>query len=129
MPKRKIPKNVAVKRSSAGLGLFATEEIAKGARIIEYVGRRVKTSEDIDNKYIFNINKKIDIDGSPRWNTARYINHSCRPNAEAVNEDGRIFIEARRRILAGEEITYHYGKDYYEGIIKKIGCLCEKHRA
>lgn len=132
--KKKIPKAVGVKagRSSAGLGLFATKDFKKGERIIEYIGNRVPTGDDGPvNLYIFNVNKKIDIDGSPRWNTARYANHSCVPNAEAVNENNRIFIEAIKSIKAGEEITYDYGKEYYEDILvkEKGGCLCPKHKS
>ncbi len=120
MPKLKT------KRSSAGLGLFAAEPIAKGTTIIEYVGHRVRSTSAIENRYIFNVNKTWDIDGSPRWNTARYINHSCRPNCEAVNRRGRIFIMAKKNIQPGEELTYHYGKDYFEGYIKPAGCRCTK---
>lgn len=132
MPKKKNttrnarPAHVRVGRSAAGLGLFAATDIAKGDEIIEYVGERIK-ADTRDNKYIFNVNKKVDIDGSPRWNTARYINHSCRPNAEAVNRGGRIFIEAIKKIKAGDEITYHYGKEYFTSdYIQKHGCKCPK---
>jgi SET domain-containing protein len=52
------------------------------------------------------VNSRWTIDGSPRWNTARYINHSCRPNAEAFESRGEIRIKAKRRIKAGDEITY-----------------------
>jgi hypothetical protein len=57
---------------------------------------------------------------------ARYINHSCRPNAEALISKGRVWIWSRRNIKAGEEIAYDYGKEYFEGVIKPIGCKCEK---
>jgi len=119
---------VAPKRSSAGLGLFATKNFKKGDRIIEYVGKKV-APDSIDNRYIFAVNKKWDIDGSPRWNTARYANHSCVPNAEAVNDDDRIFLEAKKAITVGEEITYDYGKDHFQNIIieKNGGCRCPKH--
>lgn len=120
--------DVRVKRSSAGLGLYAFEAIKKGAVIIEYVGKRIPTShgDTLNNRYVFNVSPRIDIDGSPRWNTARYINHSCRPNCEAINNRGRIFIVARRGIKVGEELTYDYGKEYFEGTILKEGCLCVK---
>lgn len=120
--------DVRVKRSSAGLGLYAFETIKKGATIIEYVGNRVprERGDTLQNRYIFNVNSRIDIDGSPRWNTARYANHSCRPNCEAVDRRGRIFIVARRNIKVGEELTYDYGKEYFEDIIKKEGCRCVK---
>ncbi|OGI22159.1 MAG: hypothetical protein A2808_04010 [Candidatus Moranbacteria bacterium RIFCSPHIGHO2_01_FULL_55_24] len=116
-----------VRRSSAGLGLFAEIPFKKGQTIIEYIGRRISTKENADNKYIFNVNSRIDIDGSPRWNTARYVNHSCRPNCEAINRRGRIFIVAKRNIKPGEELTYHYGKDYFKSeYIQKMGCRCAK---
>lgn len=126
--KTKKSTNVKVKRSSAGLGLFALAPILKNKTIIEYIGKRVPTStgDTLDNRYIFNVNSRIDIDGSPRYNTARYINHSCRPNSDAINRKGRIFIVSRRNIKEGEEITYNYGKDYFEGFIQKMGCRCEK---
>jgi len=73
------------------------------------------------------VNTKWSIDGSPRSNLARYINHSCRPNAEAfVTNRRRVWIWSRRRIKPGEEITYDYGKEYFEGIIEPIGCRCSK---
>ncbi len=120
--------DVRVKRSSAGLGLYAFEPISKGATIIEYVGERIPTDRgnSLHNRYIFNVSPRIDIDGSPRWNTARYANHSCRPNCEAVDRRGRIFIVARRGIKAGEELTYNYGKEYFTDIIEKEGCRCLK---
>ena len=66
------------------------------------------------------------IDGSPRANTARYINHSCRPNARAYRTGVRIWIWSIRDIVAGEEITYDYGKKYFEDFIAPVGCKCEK---
>lgn len=120
--------SLQVKRSYAGLGLFTNEPIRKGKTIIEYIGERVPTSEGDtrDSRYIFNVNSRWDIDGSPRYNTARYVNHSCRPNCEAINRRGRVFIVAKRNIKAGEELHYHYGKDYFDGLIKVSGCRCEK---
>lgn len=116
-----------VKRSSAGLGLYTDLAIPKDKTVIEYIGHRISTASNTDNKYIFNVSKAIDIDGSPRWNTARYINHSCRPNCEAIDRKGRIFIVSKRAIKPGEELTYHYGKDYFKSVyIQKIGCRCQK---
>ncbi|MEI8103956.1 MAG: SET domain-containing protein-lysine N-methyltransferase [Candidatus Moraniibacteriota bacterium] len=114
------------KRSSAGLGLYTEEPIAKGQTVIEYIGNKVRTTSDIENRYIFNVNTRWDIDGSPRWNTARYINHSCRSNCEAIDRRGRIFIVAKKNIQAGEELTYHYGKDYITSDYFKGGCRCAK---
>jgi uncharacterized protein len=118
----------AVKRSSTGLGLFATKVIPKGTRIIEYTGPRVPNDvvEESTGKYFFGVTKKWSIDGSGRDNLARYINHSCRPNAEAIISKGRVWIWSRKKIMPGEEIAYDYGKEYFEGIIKDLGCKCEK---
>ncbi len=119
----------AVKRTRTGLGLFATKPIPKGKRIIEYFGPLVRNEkvEKSDGKYFFCVNKKWSIDGSARTNTARYINHSCRPNAEPeVSQRRRVWIYSRRNIKPGEEITYDYGTEYFEGIIEPIGCKCER---
>ncbi len=118
-----------VGRSKTGFGLYAMEPIPKGKKIIEYVGR-VLTNEPDDatnGLYIFNINKHLDVDGAPRFNTARYINHSCRPNAESDTIKDHIWIKARRNIMLGEELTYDYGKEYFDEYIKPKGCRCEKH--
>jgi hypothetical protein len=55
---------------------------------------------------------------------ARYINHSCRPNAKPVWRKRTIAIVAARLIEPGEEITYHYGKEYYEYFLENGGCRC-----
>jgi SET domain-containing protein len=64
------------------------------------------------------------IDGSPRSNAARYINHSCQPNAKAYRTGARIWIWSIKAIEAGEEITYDYGKKYFDEQIKPKGCKC-----
>src|SRR5258706_7774445 len=118
----------AVKRAATGLGLFATKPIPRGTKIIEYIGPRISNErvEKSSGKYFFGLNKRWSIDGSGRENTARYANHSCEPNAEAIITRGRIWICSKRNIKAGEEITYDYGKEYFEGIIEDIGCRCPK---
>jgi SET domain-containing protein len=117
-----------VRRTATGLGLFALQPIPKGKRIAEYTGPRISNEkvERSNGKYFFGVNSKWSIDGSPRSNIARYINHSCRPNSEAIISRGRVWIWSRRNIKAGEEIAYDYGKEYFEGVIKPIGCKCAK---
>lgn len=117
-----------VKRSSAGLGLFAGEDIPKDVCLIEYFGRTISPQEEYTSKskYLFGLNSRCTIDGTTRKNKARYINHSCRPNAEAVIKNNRIFIMARRKIKTGEEIAYDYGKEYWNEHIKPHGCRCLK---
>jgi uncharacterized protein len=118
-----------VGRSKTGLGLFATDTIEKGAFIIEYVGPRI-SNEEVDERrsarYLFEVNSRWTIDGAPYWNTARYMNHSCRPNAEAYETRGRIRFKAKKRIKAGDEITFNYGRDYFERLIRPLGCKCRR---
>ena len=122
-----------VGRSTTGLGLFATKPIKRRATIATYRGRRI-TTEQADrleargSRYMFQVSKRVTIDGSPRWNVARYINHSCRPNAEPVGRNSGIVIVALRRIEPGEEITIDYGKEYLDKFMKTGGCRCDHCR-
>jgi hypothetical protein len=125
---RHLPGPFRVGRSRTGLGLFATAPIRKGKFIIEYTGKRVlwKEVDDEDqNRYFFDLNTRWAIDGAGRRNTARYINHSCKPNAEPYETRGRIKIYARRGIKPGEEITYDYGKEYFDQFLEPVGCKCD----
>ena len=110
-----------------GIGLFAKQRIAEGDFVLEYTGRHMPTKEadELDTKYLFEIDKHWTIDGSPRSNTARYINHSCAPNCEADIQEGKILIFAVRDIEAGEEVTIDYGEEYFDEFIKPFGCRCE----
>jgi uncharacterized protein len=123
----KVEKPYVIKRTGTGLGLITLKPISKGTRIIEYFGP-LGPKEEVEKrtgKYFFELNDKFSVDGSPRDNIARYINHSCRPNAEAIiSRNERIWIWARRDIKAGEELTYNYGKDYFDNVIKPMGCRC-----
>jgi uncharacterized protein len=122
------PEDLRVRRSATGLGLFALRPIPAGRRIIEYVGP-VISGEEIERKggkYLFDLGGDRAIDGSARTNLARYINHSCRPNAEAFVIGRRIWIWSKAAISAGEEITLHYGKDYFAEFIKPVGCKCRR---
>src|SRR5688572_10759918 len=89
--------DLVVRRSKTGLGLFAESEIPKGACVIEYTGVELskEQEEKSQSKYLFEIHSRKTIDGAPRWNTARYINHSSRPNCEPNINKGRVFIHAR----------------------------------
>jgi len=119
-----------VARSSSGLGLIATKSIKKGMPIIFYEGRLLdcwkKEDDSVNNRYLFEINKRWTIDGSVRENMARYINHGCRPNAEpeVMPRKRKILIRAIRTIREGEEISYDYGKEYFETYLKPKGCRC-----
>jgi hypothetical protein len=123
-------KSYRVGRSKTGLGLFATQPIKKGTRIIRYYGpildSRIPEQDDIENKYLFELNGRWTIDGSVRKNLARYINHSCRPNAESDvrPRERKVFIRAIKNIEPGDEINYDYGTDYFKAYLKPIGCKC-----
>lgn len=128
----KRTKTFRIARSRTGLGLFATQAIRKGRTIVEYNGRRIPTAQagplesERRNSYLFEINKQWTIDGSSRKNLARYVNHSCKPNAEAVlrRATRRLEYVAARRIEPGEEITVDYGEDYYRIFLAERGCRC-----
>ena len=101
-----------------GKGAFATRRIPAGVRLIEYTGERLTTAQaerrypDVSGErhhtYLFAIDDDVVIDAAVGGNAARWINHSCDPNCDAVIEDGRIWIETIRAIRPGEELAYDY---------------------
>lgn len=125
---KKADNNFKVFKSLAGFGLKTNKSFKKGDFVIEYVGikKKNKDVEEDTTKYLFELNNKYTIDGSPRWNIARYINHSCRPNCEVDILKGKIKIFAIKNISEGEELTYDYGKEYFNEFIKPYGCICPK---
>jgi SET domain-containing protein len=127
MPARFIPsRHLRVGRARAGLGLFARVPIKKGRFIIRYTGRKIRTetADELDTRYMFEINTRWTIEGSSRRNIARYINHSCRPNAEVYFVKHVIKIRAIKNIKPGDELTYNYGRNYFDSFIKATGCKC-----
>ena len=108
-------------------GAYAKKEIRKGTRIIEYVGRpltkkKAQKALENGNGYVFTINKHFDIDGSVEWNPARYINHSCDPNAEPDIIDDRVWISAIKNIRKGEEVSYNYNYDLDDAFDNPCSC-------
>lgn len=132
MPKRPF----RVGRARTGLGLFATAPIKKRAFIAEYTGPWVSTAqaeklEDKGARYMYEINSRWTVNGSGRRNLARYANHSCRPNAKSdvvrcERKGKKIILRAIKAIAPGDEITYDYGRDYFNAYLKPIGCKCDK---
>jgi SET domain-containing protein len=118
----------AVRRTNTGLGLFTQIDIRAKKRIIEYIGTVITNEEATrkGGKYLFELDDEYSLDGSVRTNLARYINHSCEPNAEAFIYGHRIWIYSIRAIAAGEAITINYGQSYFEEHIAPQGCKCEK---
>jgi SET domain-containing protein len=113
-------RRTAVRRSGVhGKGVFATEAITAGERLIEYKGERISWKEalrrhphdphDPNHTFYFALDGGDVIDGKVDGNSARWINHSCAPNCEAEEIDGRVFIHAKRDIAAGVELFYDYG--------------------
>ena len=97
-------------------GLFATQDIQPGSRILPYIGEKITSVESArrlaaGNAYIFHLNYRYAIDGETLDNTARYINHSCDPNCTVEKTPGTLWIVALRDIQAGEELSYNYGYD------------------
>lgn len=121
-----MPAKFRVKRSATGLGLFATEPIGANCFIVRYWGKRIsnRSAGQLKSRYLFELNRRWTIDGSNRRNLARYLNHSCKPNAVATITDGRIEISTKKKIDVGEEITINYGADDFDTFIKPSGCKC-----
>ena len=127
---RRSQYSTRVKRTAAGLGLVAEEAIPKDAFIIEYFGE-ILSNDDADEKggkYLFEVDGGYTIDGTTRRNRARYINHSCKPNCETEVAGRRVFVYAKRSIAEDEELSYDYGKEYFDTHIKPFGCRCGHHR-
>ncbi len=128
--KRAHARPFRIGRSKTGLGMFATERIPQNTRIFEYTGRIItnEAAERLPGKprYLYDLNKQFTLDGSPRSNLGRYANHSCRPNAIDYIYRGRVYVKSLRAIEPGEEITYDYGRVYFEAFIGKKSCLCPK---
>ena len=99
----------------------------KGSFIIEYYGPVITNEKSlyVGGKYLFEINTKWVINGSPRYNKARYINHSCIPNCETDIKGKRVYISAIKNIKKGTELSYDYGKEYFDEYIKSK-CSCPK---
>ena len=145
MPKTSKHKIERRQSSIHGNGVFATEAIAKGERLVRYKGT-LRTHAEVDEEYggvdedghtfLFTLNDDYVIDGNVDGNIARWINHSCAPNCEAVHEENakgkthkdKIFIEAIRDIEPGEELSYNYGivlDEPHTPALKKLwGCRC-----
>ena len=141
-PKRS-PKRYIVRKSGVhGRGVFALVDIPKRTRLIEYLGERM-THDEADDRYgdihdgsshtmLFAANDAVVIDATQWGSSARWINHSCAPNCEAIEDEGRVYIETRRDIRAGEELGYDYELIVEERHTAKLkrehACLCGARR-
>jgi SET domain-containing protein len=129
-----------------GRGVFAVAHIPKGSRLIEYKGRRITgkfadelyvlDSDNPSHTFLFSLDDGSVIDATYEGNSARWINHSCVPNCEAIGEDidgkEHIFIEAKRDIRPGEELTYDYRITFDEPHTSELKrqhpCRCGTHK-
>ena len=121
-----------VRRSKIdNFGLYATRDIKSGSKIIEYKGKIIsvkKSAEDpkFDNDkaiYLFNINKRFDLDGDFKFNTARLINHSCNPNCEVLGEGLKVWVYALKDIKKDDELSYDHGFSFDEDF-QNYPCRC-----
>jgi len=121
-----------------GLGAYATQQIAAGVRLIEYAGERLTPAEaearypevagERHHTYLFAIDDEVVVDAAVDGNDARFINHSCAPNCDAVIDDGRIWIETLHDIEPGEELAYDYAyvlaERHTPAAKKRFPCTC-----
>ena len=116
-------------------GLYASCNIKKGTKIIEYKGKIISVKKSItdpkfDNEkaiYLFNINKRFDLDGDFKFNIARLINHSCDPNCEVFGEGLKVWVYAMKDIRKGDELSYDYGFSYDENF-RQFPCNCRSKK-
>jgi len=114
-----------------GKGLYATQDIKEGTRIIDYVGKvitkkQTEESERFDNSkpiYLFNLNNRYDLDGDVKSNIARLINHSCSNNCDYEGKGLKLWVVAVKNIKKNEELTCDYGFSY-DSDYKQFPCKC-----
>ena len=114
------PRRLQVRRSGVhGRGVFAMVPVDAGTVLIEYKGEVITWDEalrrhphdpsDPNHTFYFHVDEEHVIDGKVGGNSSRWINHSCEPNCEAEDRDGRIFIKALVDLFPGEELFFDYG--------------------
>lgn len=114
----KAPKIEARRSNIHGFGVYVVEPIRAGEIIVEVVGERISSAEsdrrfeekntEAGHTFMFYVDEDVVIDCAVNGNVSRFINHSCEPNCESVDDDGRIFLEALRDIAVGEELSFDY---------------------
>ncbi len=132
-------RRIQTRRSDVhGNGVFAVQDLAEGETLIEYKGQVISWKEALrrhphdpaqpNHTFYFHIDDGRVIDGNVEGNAARWINHSCEPNCEADEVDGRVYIKALRNIAAGEELNYDYGliidEPYTPKLLSEFPCWC-----
>jgi SET domain-containing protein len=108
-------------------GIYATEFIPAGRKVIEYTGERIsrretkRRADSSDFIYLFTLDPYWTIDGSVGGSGAEYINHSCEPNLAARIVKGHILYMSLRDIHPGEELTVDY---HFDKKVEKVPCRC-----
>ena len=108
-------------------GVYATEIIPPGKKVIEYTGERIsrretkRRAQSSKFTYLFTLDAYWTIDGSVGGSGAEYINHSCEPNLVARIVKGHILYVSRRKIFPGEELTVDYR---FEKKVDRVPCRC-----
>ncbi len=138
-PQARGGKRIQVRRSGVhGKGMFALVDLPAGEEVIEYIGEVITWKEALrrhphdptqpNHTFYFHISDTHVIDGARTGNSARWINHSCEPNCEADEIDGRVFVRTLQPIAAGEELNYDYGlvidARYTPTLKKEFACYC-----
>ena len=120
------------------MGAFATRALPAGIRLLEYAGERLTPAkahfrypDDAAGRhhtFLFAIDDDVVIDAAVNGNEARFINHSCDPNCDAIIDEGRIWIETIRDIAPGEELAYDYAyildERHTPAAKKRFPCSC-----
>jgi SET domain-containing protein len=128
-PYDRMSRKIVTRRSPIhGNGVFAARKLGPGVELIEYQGRLMTHTQadrlyeggvDTGHTFLFTLNERWLIDANVSGNAARWINHSCAPNCQALlvesaqpgSEFDRVYIETLREVKAGEELAYDYGID------------------
>lgn len=111
-------RRVTTRRSPIhGKGVFALRELTAGERIPEYRGlattwreaaNHCSGRENEEHTFLLGLSDGRVIDGGRGGNSARWLNHACDANCEAVEESDRVFIDTVRAIAPGEELFIDY---------------------
>ena len=120
---KSLVSNLVPKKSRTGLGLVSEVDIEDGVVIMEYIGEFVVKNSDMG--YSFKITSSLFLSALDKGNSTRFINHGCKPNAQAEvwSVDGyiRVFVFSKRSIVKNTFITLDYGNEY----TFPRGCRCD----
>ncbi|KAH7079176.1 hypothetical protein BKA63DRAFT_409412 [Paraphoma chrysanthemicola] len=121
---RGVPKKTLLGQSEVhGFGLYAGQDILKDDIVGEYTGEIISVEESArraviyeyeKNMYLFQLNKKQEVDATYMGNKLRFINNAnknlvnCYPKVLLCNTVFRVALYASVDIKAGTEFFFHY---------------------